>query len=158
MQVVYVILVFLFSTVLYLWIYIKVKKKECEKYRSFADKHLEMFLLLDRWIQNKQEGKEIGDYLKKNGFENVIIYGMSYIGKLLYKELANEDITIKYLIDQKENIIFNGIEVKNIKDKIDSADVIIVTSIYYFEEIEEKIGVKFDCPIVSFADIVYKIA
>ena len=32
-----------------------------------SDKHLEMFLLMNRWLQNEHKGKKIADYLREKG-------------------------------------------------------------------------------------------
>ena len=87
----YIIYAIFASIILLLGNYSLNQKRKYEKEKILSDKHLEMFLLLDKWIQNEQDGKKIGDYLKKNKLENVIIYGMSYIGRRLYKELLKED-------------------------------------------------------------------
>ena len=137
--------------------YGRSNKEMYEEARRLSDKHLEMFLVLDRWIQNMQNGKNIGIHLKECGMGTIIIYGMIYIGKCLYKELIEAGIEIKYLVDQKKYIVFNDINVKQIEDQMDSADAVIVTSIYYFDEIEQELKAKFTCPIISLADLIYKI-
>ena len=42
-------------------------------------------------------------------------------------------------------------------DELESVDAIIVTPIYYFEEIEGKLVEKVDCPIISIEDIMYEV-
>ncbi len=135
----------------------------CDRYRKkiklnmqMSDKHLEMFLLMNKWFMNKREGKNISDYLIEKGYQNVTIYGMGYIGKCLYEELKNENYEIKDLIDQNQIIKVNKKKVKNLNEQIEIADVIIVTAIYDFEEIEERLKDKFNIPILSLEDIVYK--
>ena len=132
------------------------QKRKYEKEKILSDKHLEMFLLFDKWIQNEQNGKKIGDYLKKNKVENVILYGMSYIGRRLYKELLKEDIKIKYLIDKNKGMNIDNREINQIDECKDSADIVIVTAIYYFEDLKDELKMKFQCPILSLADIIYK--
>ena len=131
------------------------QKRKYEKEKILSDKHLEMFLLFDKWIQNEQNGKKIGDYLKKNKVENVILYGMSYIGRRLYKELLKEDIKIKYL-DKNKGMNIDNREINQIDECKDSADIVIVTAIYYFEDLKDELKMKFQCPILSLADIIYK--
>lgn len=124
--------------------------------RQLSDKHLEMFLLMNRWLQNKCAGKSIGGYLKNVGIENVIIYGMSYIGKCLYEELEKEGFEISDIIDKRSNININKRQVKNFNEKIEPADAIIVTAIYYFDELETVLKNKFNIPIIAIDDIIYK--
>lgn len=135
----------------------------CDRYRKkiklnmqMSDKHLEMFLLMNKWFMNKREGKNISDYLIEKGYQNVTIYGMGYIGKCLYEELKNENYEIKDLIDQNQIIKVKEKKVKSLNEQIEVADAIIVTAIYNFEEIEERLKDKFNIPILSLEDIIYK--
>lgn len=115
-----------------------------------------MFLLMNTWLSNKRKGKMIGNYLKKKGFQNIAIYGMGYIGKNLYEELIQEGIIAKYLIDQNKNISIDGRSILTPGKKIETIDVIIVTSIYNYSEIEKNLQSKYESQIVSLADIIYK--
>ncbi len=150
-----VILVILLSNIL-LIINCYDQQKKVKSMRQLSDKHLEMFLLMNRWLQNKSAGKSIGDYLRNIGIENVIIYGMSYIGKCLYEELEKEGFEISDIIDKKSNIYINKRKVKNLNEKIELADAIIVTAIYYFDELEIVLKNKFNIPIMAIDDIIYK--
>lgn len=40
---------------------------------------------------------------------------------------------------------------------LDTVDAIVVTSITFFEEIEEMLKEKVDCPIISLDDILYEV-
>ncbi len=152
----YIIYMIFTGIILLLGYYSLNQKRKYEKEKILSDKHLEMFLLFDKWIQNEQNGKKIGDYLKKNKVENVILYGMSYIGRRLYKELLKEDIKIKYLIDKNKGMNIDNREINQIDECKDSADIVIVTAIYYFEDLKDELKMKFQCPILSLADIIYK--
>ena len=80
--------------------------------------------------------------------------------KNLYEQLINEKIEILYLIDRDKNVLIEGKEVKCINDRLDGklniVDAIIVTAIYDFEEIEEELKLKFNKPVISLSDIIYK--
>lgn len=124
--------------------------------KQMSDKHLEMFLLMYKWLQNKEQKKSIADYLKKQGYQSAIIYGMSYLGKSLYRELKSENYEVKDLVDQAKHIKVDSREVKNLNDPIDTADVIIVTAIYNYEEIEKRLRKMFEMPVLSLDDVIYK--
>ena len=46
---------------------------------------------------------------------------------------------------------------EEIKKWLAEADAVIVTAIYNFDEIEEKLSDLIDCPIISLEDIIYEI-
>ena len=130
----------------------KIYKSKIITISRMADKHLEMFLLMNRWFQNERKGKRIVDYLEEKKIYSVIIYGMGYIGKNLYEQLRNEGVEIRYLIDRNKDTLIESREVK----EMDIADAIIVTAIYDFEEIEEGLKLKFNKPVISLDDIIFK--
>lgn len=135
----------------------KIYKKKLKEISRMSDKHLEMFLMMDKWIQNEMEGKKISTYLRNNGFYNLTIYGMGYIGRTLYEYLKSEGFEINNLIDQSSFKRIDGMTIKKIDDEHVSTDAVIVTAIYYFEELEDKLKTKFKEPVLSLADIIYKV-
>lgn len=44
-----------------------------------------------------------------------------------------------------------------LNDKLEAVDVVIVTAITFFEEIENNLSQKMDCPVLSIEDILYEI-
>lgn len=70
----------------------------------------------------------IGSYLNQKGVNTVAIYGMAKLGHLLYRELEENGIEVKYGIDVREvNDAF--IPVIRPEDIADPVDLIIVTAV-----------------------------
>ena len=128
-----------------------------EKTKAMSEKHLALFLMMNQWVKVKQSGKNVGDYLSKNGFNRIAVYGMSYVGETLVEELKGTDVQIVYGIDKKSDGISLDIDVVPPEDKLDEVDAVVVTAITYFDEIEEKLSRKLSCPIISLEDILYAI-
>lgn len=119
-------------------------------------KNKELFILMNQWVGVKQEGKNIADYLIKNKYFKVAIYGMSYVGDTLYNELKNGEIEVAYGIDRNVSCIYSDIKVVSPDDVLEDVDAVIVTAITYFDEIEEKLSLKMGCPILCLSDILYE--
>ena len=77
-----------------------IMKKQLHLISEMSDKHLALFRMMAQWVKIKQEGKNISDYLLKEGYREVAVYGMSYAGERLVNELDNTDIHVKYGIDK----------------------------------------------------------
>ncbi len=135
----------------------KVMKKKADELQNFSDKHLELFLMMDQWVKVKQEGKNLSSYFGKNGYKRIAIYGMSYAGETLVEELKGTDVEILYGIDKKSDSMYADMDIVSADDVLKEVDVIVVTAITYFNEIEEKLRKKVNCPIVSLEDILYEI-
>ena len=125
--------------------------------KELSDRHLALFTLMNQWVKVKNEGKDLVAYLEENGYKKIAIYGMSYVGETLFKDLQGTDIQVAYGIDRRGDSIYTDIDVFTMEDDLDDVDVVIVTAITFFDEIEEKLCEKVTCPIVSIEDILYEI-
>ena len=122
----------------------KIISEDYDKMKDLADKHRDLFLLMNQWVKIKQEGNK-----------KVAIYGLSYVGETLLDELKDSSIMLAYGIDKNADNIYADIDVVSLNDKLDEVDVIIVTAITFFDQIVEELSNKVKCPIVSIEDILY---
>ena len=113
--------------------------------------------MFNQWLSLKQEGKTIDKYFIDNGFHRIAVYGMSYAGERLIDDLKGTEIEVAYGIDRNADRIFSEVEIVNIDDSFQPVDAVVVTAIYNFDEIEEKLCDQVDCPIISLEDIIYEI-
>ncbi len=134
-----------------------VKNKDNNKWKELADKHLAIMLLFNQWLILKQEGKSILSYFYCHNIKTIAIYGMSYVGRSLYRELENSDVIVKYAIDKKASQMNSEINIISPDEELPEVDIIIVTSIYYFNEIYNYLDSKTDIPVVSFEDVLFEL-
>lgn len=135
----------------------KIDRIQIEQNQQMSDKHLSLFLMMNQWVKMKQKKKNLASYFEQKGYYEIAIYGMSYAGETLAGELLGSDIKIKYGIDQKADNIYAEFEVILPENELKTVDAIVVTSITYFNEIEEELSRRIDCPILSLEDIIYEI-
>ena len=105
----------------------------------------------------KQEGKSLVAFFEQNDYKTVAIYGMKELGERLYDELKDTGIEVKYMIDKNADTIYADVDVVEPEDTLEEVDVIVVTAIHYFDEIEEALAEKIDCPVISLEDIVFEL-
>lgn len=135
----------------------KMAAGQTEKAKSMSDKHLALFLMMNQWVNVKQEGKSLEVYFEKYQYKKIAIYGMSYAGETLINELKSTGITVAYGIDKKADFIYADVDVVSMEDSMEDVDAVVVTAITFFDDIEEKLSKKLDCPIVSLEDILYEV-
>lgn len=128
-----------------------------QKTLSEADKNRILFMLLNQWLRIKQEGKNLSDFFVANKYKSIAIYGMSYVGARLVAELKNTDVVVKYGIDKNAGGIYSDIDVITLEDELPDVDVIVVTSITYFNEVKEELKKKINYPIISLQEVLDKI-
>lgn len=137
-------------------IMIREKKKKnalLDKERRLSNKHFLLYQTMCKWLSIKQSQLNIATYLKSNGYNNIAIYGMSYIGELLFKELKDSDVKVEYVIDQNKKNSNGDYKMCSLDDKLADVDAIIVTPIFEFVSIENELRKKMKCSILSFEDI-----
>ncbi len=135
----------------------KIDGKLIEEAKDMSDKHLSLFLMMNEWVKIKQNGKNLLDYFVRNNYNRIAIYGMSYVGETLLKELSGSEVEVVYGIDKNAEIIDQEFKVITMENPLEEVDVIVVTAITFYDEIEEKLSKKIDCPIISLEDILYEI-
>lgn len=134
-----------------------VSSKKIHEMAVGHEKVHQLYMAFDQWLRIRQEGKTLVEYFEKNEYKTVAIYGMKELGERLYDELEGSDIKVKYIIDKNADQIYADVDVVTPDEKLEPVDVIVVTALYYFDEIEEMLSDKVDYPVVSLEDILYEV-
>ena len=86
----------------------------------------EGFITLKKWLENRNRGKTFADYFHEYGYHTIAIYDAGDLGRLLYNEIKDSDIVVKYFIDRNAE----GIK------EIDGIPVILLSQISRMEEVD----------------------
>lgn len=135
----------------------RVTSQKIKKQSELAKKHFDLYLLMNEWVRVKQENRSVAEYLEKKGYKEIAIYGMHYVGETLLKEISGTGIKVKYGIDRNADNIFTDVDVVSPERQLDKVDAVIITAIAYYDEIEQQLSEKLDCPVISIEDILYEI-
>ncbi len=116
------------------------------------------FLL--NWIEQNPQINMIQDYFNVNRIERIAIYGMGGLCPFTIKMIQSLDVHINCILDKNNQKEFNGLRVLNIDEFVSSGekvDCIIVSAIFYFneiyDEIKRKMGIK--TKVISLEDVLY---
>ncbi|NBH84997.1 hypothetical protein D7X88_17195 [bacterium C-53] len=134
-----------------------VSNKKVKKTKDMSEKHLQMFFMMNQWVRLNQAGKSLVSYFEYNNYKKIAIYGMSYAGETLLNELKDTDITVAYGIDKNADSLRSEIKLYTMEDELDPIDAVVVTAITFFDEVEEKLLEKVECPVISLEDILYEV-
>ena len=134
-----------------------VSSKKMKEMAQKGGKVHQLYMAFDQWLRIRQEGRTLVEYFEKWNYKTVAIYGMKELGERLYDELEGSGITVRYIIDKNADLIYANVDVVTPDEKLDPVDVIVVTALYYFDEIEEMLSERVDCPIISLEDILYEV-
>lgn len=125
---------------------------QIQRWRELSDKHLMLMKLYDKWMITKQDGRSVKEYFLDNHMKTVAIYGMGSVGERLQDELRRTGIEVRYGIDQKGQGR-NDLDVVALDDDLGDVDVIVVTAVFYFDQIKEDIRKKTDIKVVSLQEV-----
>ena len=115
------------------------------------NKYLEIY---ERWIDLKNAGSGVCQFIRENGFERIAIYGAGRLGRSLCNDLKHEGIRPVYLIDQNKTVTYEDYPVYTLENELPEADVVIITPVRLYEEIAEMLEEKIFCPLLSLEDII----
>lgn len=134
----------------------RVMRKQISYKQKMSEKHLSLFLMMNQWVKVKQEGRSLALYLEQKGYRKIAVYGMSYAGETFIDELKGTNVQVLYGIDQKADRIYADVKIVTMDDDLEEVDAVVVTAITFFDEIEENLSAKMDCPVLSLEDILYE--
>ncbi len=135
----------------------KEQDETIKKKQQLADKHLAIMKVYDEWLKVRQDGRSLVQYFEKRGYKSIAIYGMSYLGESLVRELQNSDIKVQYGIDKNAENIYSSVDVINLSADLPKVDAIVITTVFFFDEVSEELAGIVDCPVISLEDIVYEV-
>lgn len=141
----------IFTLIRVLWVYKKKYKELC----VIHDKVVIEEMMLNQWLIKRQCEKSISDFFVVHGYSRVIVYGMGVLGQRLCEELQNEGIAVVGAYDRRANSIISDFKVCLPREEYIEADCIIITSMYYYDEIKRDMERKTELPIHSIEDVVY---
>ncbi len=110
--------------------------------------------LLVRWMSICQNGKNLSGYFEQYGYREIAVYGVSDIGKLLIAALMGTGIQVRYGIDINADRVKVQIPVYKPEDKMPIVDAIVVTAVYFYDDICRQLRAGgIDIPIISLQEV-----
>lgn len=132
--------------------------RECERSKHEICKREALLDTYERWVDKMIFGKQIAQYLIKNGYYKIAIYGMGRIGKHLLIEFRQSVIDVVYVIDQnisKYTNHFEGIPCLSINSRLPYVDMVIVTVSSEAKEIKKELNKRVSYQIESMNEILF---
>ncbi len=115
------------------------------------------YALLRQWFFLRSLGKTVVPYFDRIDCKQIAVYGMSDLGKFLCEELKESSVSVLYAIDKRADKLEADIPVYDLDADLPKADAIVVTAIYFFDQIFKDLQGKVQCPIISLEEILYAI-
>lgn len=138
-----------------------IKKKTAKKIAERDYEIVRRDAILDNyemWVDALLSKKMISQHLLKNGYRHLAIYGMGRVGKNLYKELRDSEISVDFIIDQRisgQQKYYEDVPCLTMESEFPYIDMIIVTIAGETNQIIDKLRKKVTCPVKAVNDILF---
>lgn len=109
-----------------------------------------------KYFEAYRGGMDVALQLRQIGYKNCAIYGFAAIGEWIVQDLEKGNFIVKYIIDQRAEILNEkGYKYKivDLSSKLEPVDVIIITPIYSMNIIKKSLKDKIQCSIISIEDL-----
>ena len=128
------------------------------KERNNLEEFANLTYLFDFWLQAIEQGKTVASFFKDRQYLKIGIYGMGILGRHLKTQLEGNGNEISYIID-KDTIYYEDMtyDLHTNMDKLQTADIIVVTPIMEYKEIKEKLKKHISIKIVSIEEVILSI-
>ena len=150
------------ATIAGLFAMFKTSDNRIKKINKKAERSDLYYKIANQWLLNIQAGRTIKTFFDKSEIKNIAIYGMGSLAEILYNELKNTDITVKYYIDQCADTMISTEEGCNVIgiDEIgqrEEVDAIIVTPVFDFDSIADKLKRVYAGKVISLDEVIFGI-
>ena len=123
--------------------YVEVYKKDLCIKKDTQERPLEIELqkqrmfykVLTSWMELKNKGWSLARELKSRGYDSISVYGYAELGKLVADEIRNDgNVSLVHILDKRPQDA-DGLSVLYPDGKHEESDCVVVTAIFYFDEI-----------------------
>lgn len=114
-----------------------------------------LYEFMNRWLMLKQSGVHISTFFLNKNIRSIAIYGIHYMGERLYDELKGSGVEVVYGVDQNAIRVRWEIPVCHPEDMLKPVDAVVITPIFDFLEIRNKLTCKLDCPMIFIEEVLY---
>lgn len=126
-------------------------------YKKRMERNYSNMILFNDWLEFLYSGGSIEQYFRDNDYKKIMIYGNGYIGKRLEQALVGSEIEVAVVMDKSAVADRNNtIKIIGTDSEIPNVDCIVITPIYYYDDIYAMLREKSNIPIVSIQTIIEK--
>ena len=133
------------------------KEREAAKLHGRLGRMAANYHTLKKWFELQQKGVSVSGFFIRNTYRKIAIYGMSDLGICLYQELSETEVEVSYAIDRRAEKLDLNLPVLKVEDELPPVDVIVVTAVYFLEQIVELLKDKVECQVLSLEEILHAI-
>lgn len=122
-----------------------------------ADRNSINMMVLNDWVDFLYSGGQIDKYFHEKEINRIMIYGNGFIGVRLRQALENTGVEVAAVMDKVAHSDRNGMVIGT-GAAIPDVDCIVITPMFYYDEIYSLLSEKTDICIISIKDILKNVS
>lgn len=131
----------------------KILVKMINEYKRRMEHNYSNMILFNDWLEFLYSGGSIEQYFHDNRYKKIMIYGNGYIGKRLKQALTDSEIEVAAVMDRSAVADGNSMIIGT-DSEIPDVDCIVITPIYYYDDIYAMLREKSNVPIASIQAVI----
>lgn len=116
-------------------------------------KSILFYWVFNRWMELKIKGHNTAEFLEDLGYHTIAVYGYAELGRLLCRELFETKIEVAYVLDKKVVQTEEGLPIYMPGKGLPKVDSVVITAVYYFDEIKKELLEMGFQNIISFREL-----
>lgn len=133
----------------------KEKRNTLEKYNEDIERRYKKYEVymnwLDRWMELRESGYCLAEWLLEKGYKKIGIYGYGIMGRHLKEELVNSEVEVEFLVDVEKERLVSDMPIYLPTEELPANDAIVITAFYFYNEIRD--GMNHNYNLVSLETI-----
>ena len=130
----------------------KILVNMINEYKSGMERSSSNMKVFHQWLSFLYSGGQIETYLRERHYSRIMIYGNGYVGKSLLQALEKTDISVAAGMDRNVPVESDDMIIGT-DSIIPDVDAIVVTPVFYFNEICSMLREKTELPIISIEEM-----
>lgn len=113
--------------------------------------------IINLWEQTTNKGHSLSRYLLKYNYRKIALYGMGDLGCKVFKELADTEVEIVYVVDKSPQFINEVFRVLSPEDIMPAVDLLLITVANEEEGIVKRYRNKYSFPVMGVSELLDEI-
>lgn len=130
-----------------------VNRDEIRYIQQRSNKYETYLNLMDDWMTLREKGIRLDKYLLDKRYEKIGLYGYGILGRHFIEEMKNSSVQVVFLIDRQGDKLYTPVPVYLPSDKLPECDVIVVSSVFFMEDIRVELKKYGDYKLISLETI-----
>ena len=114
--------------------------------------------IYDVWLNLKNQEISLAEYMNRQGYKRIAIYGVTNLGKRLYQDLSKEHVEVSCFIDINASYLDGPVPIYLPEEELPEMDVVIISLVQDEKQIRKMLREKMTTEIRTIAELIEEVS